>query len=81
MSSALATSRTWTGTSGGEVGHPVLERGQADVLLERVVLAAEMLELQIDLLFDRQHPVGEQTGQAEGGSLVRRKRKVLRRLC
>ena len=29
---------------------PVLERGQADVALERVVLAPEVLELEVDLL-------------------------------
>ena len=42
---------------------PVLERGQTDVALERVVLAPEVLELELDLLLDRQHPVRQQPSQ------------------
>ena len=43
----------------------VLERGQPDVLLERVVLAPEVLELEVDLLLDRQDPVRQQAAQPE----------------
>ena len=38
----------------------VLERGQADVLLERVGLDPQVLELQLDLLVEGQDPVGQQ---------------------
>ena len=48
----------------------VLERGQADVPLERVVLAPQVLELELDLLVDRQHPVGQEAAQAERVALV-----------
>ena len=47
----------------------VLERGQPDVALERVVLAPEVLELQDDLLLDRQHAVGQQAAKPEGVAL------------
>ena len=42
----------------------ILERGQPDVALERVVLAAEVLELELDLLLDGQDAVGQQPAQA-----------------
>ena len=48
----------------------VLERGQADVPLERVVLAAQVLELELDLLLDGQDAVGEQAAQVERVALV-----------
>ena len=50
----------------------VLERGQPDVALERVVLAPEVLELELDLLLDGQDPVGQQAAQAERVALRRR---------
>ena len=43
----------------------VLERGQADVPLEVVVLAPDVLDLEGDLLLDGQDPVGQQAAQAE----------------
>ena len=55
----------------------VLERGQADVLLERVVLAAEVLELELDLLLDRQDPVGQEPARPNALALVGREREVL----
>ena len=55
----------------------VLERGQADVLLERVVLDAHVLELELDLLLDRQDPVGQQAAQPERLALVGREGEVL----
>ena len=47
----------------------ILERGQPDVLLERIVLVMEVLELELDLLVDRQDPVGQQAAQPEGVAL------------
>ena len=55
----------------------VLERGEADVLLERVGLDPQVLELELDLLVDRQDPVGQQAAQAERLALVRREGQVL----
>ena len=56
----------------------VLERGQTDVLLEVVGLAADVLELERDLLLDRRHARGQQPTHfervalrlCEGGVLV-----------
>ena len=45
---------------------PILERREADVPLERVILAPEMLDLEADLLLDREHPVRQQASQVEG---------------
>ena len=55
----------------------VLERGEADVLLERVGLDAQVLELELDLLLDGQDAVGQQAAQAEGLALVGREGEVL----
>ena len=55
----------------------VLEGGQADVHLERVVLAAQVLELELDLLVDGQDPVREQAAQVERVALVGREGEVL----
>ena len=55
----------------------VLERGQPDVLLERVVLDPEVLELELDLLLDREHPVRQQPAQPERVALVVREGEVL----
>ena len=55
----------------------VLERGQPDVLLEGVVLDAQVLELEVDLLLDRQHPVGQQTAQPERVTLLEGEAEVL----
>ena len=55
----------------------VLERGQPDVLLEGVVLAPEVLELEVDLLVDRQDPVREQAAQPERVALGRGEGEVL----
>ena len=56
----------------------VLERGQPDVLLERVVLDPDVLELEVDLLIDRQDPVRQEPAKPEGVALGRRERQVLR---
>ena len=48
----------------------VLERGQADVALEVVGLAPDVLELERDLLLDRRHTRRQQTVQAEGVALL-----------
>ena len=48
----------------------VLERRHPDVALERVVLAAQVLELELDLLLDGQDAVGQQAAQPEGVALV-----------
>ena len=48
----------------------VLERGQADVPLEGVVLALQMLPLELHLLLDALDAVGQQSTQAEGLALV-----------
>ena len=55
----------------------VLERGQADVLLERVVLDPQVLELELDLLVDGQDAVGEQAAQPERVALVDREGELL----
>ena len=55
----------------------ILQRGQADVLLECVVLAAHVLPLQFDLLLDRLDLVRQQTSQPEGLTLVLAKGEVL----
>ena len=52
----------------------VLERRHPDVALERVVLAAEVLELELDLLLDGQDPV-RAGGRAGGRRRVRRRRE------
>ena len=56
----------------------ILERGQADVLLQLVVLATEVLDLQLDLLLDRHDAVREQATQAERIPLRQGKGEVLR---
>ena len=56
---------------------PVLERRHPDVSLERVILAAEVLELEVDLLLDRQHAIRQQAAQSEGVALVVAEREVL----
>ena len=56
----------------------ILERRQADVLLERVRLPAEVLELQLDLLIDRQDAVREEPDEPERGPLVGWEGEVLR---
>ncbi len=43
----------------------VLQRGEADVLLEFVTLAAEMLELEGDLLLDRHGSPGQKAPKSE----------------
>jgi len=48
----------------------IVERGQADVALQVVLLAAEVLEFQGYLLADGQRPPGEQPAQAVIGSLL-----------
>ena len=55
----------------------VLERGQADVLLEGVALDPEVLELEGALLLDGQDPVGQQAAQAERLALVGREGEFL----
>ncbi len=55
----------------------VLERRHPDVALERVVLAAEVLELEVDLLLDRQDAVGQQAAQPERVALVVAEGEVL----
>ena len=55
----------------------VLERGQADVPLEVVVLAPEVLELEVDLLLDREDAVRQEAAQAEGVALLLAEREVL----
>ncbi len=55
----------------------ILQRGQADVLLERVGLAPEMLELEVDLLLDGEDPVGQEPAQAEHVPLFLAEREVL----
>ncbi len=49
----------------------VLERGEPDVALQVVVLDPEMLELELDLLGDRQDAVGEEAAQPERLALGR----------
>ena len=56
---------------------PVLERGEADVLLERIVLPAQPLQLEGDLLLDGHDVVRQQAAQAERVALVRREGEVL----
>ena len=51
----------------------VLERRQADVLLERVVLDPDVLELEVDLLIDRQDAVRQQPAEPERVALGRRR--------
>ena len=55
----------------------VLERGEADVLLERVGLDPQVLELELDLLLDRQDAGREEAAQPERLALVDREREVL----
>ena len=55
----------------------VLERGQADVLGERVGLDADVTQLQLHLLLDGQHPVGQQPTKVEGVPLLVRERGLL----
>ena len=56
----------------------VLERGQPDVLLERVVLDPEVLELEVDLLIDRQHAIRQQPAEPERVPFGRWEGQVLR---
>ena len=44
---------------------PILESGHADVALERIVLAPQVLELEIDLFLDREDPIRQQPAQVE----------------
>ena len=55
----------------------VLERGHPDVALEGVVLVVEVLELELDLLVDRQDAVREQAAQPERVALLLAEGKVL----
>ena len=55
----------------------VLQRGQADVLLERVLLARDVLPLELDLLLDGLDAVGQHASQAEGLALVLAEGQVL----
>ena len=48
----------------------VLERRQPDVLLERVVLDPQVLELELDLLLDREDAVRQQPAQPERVALL-----------
>jgi hypothetical protein len=56
----------------------VLEGGEPDVLLERIVLATDVLELELELLVDRQDAIGEQPVEPERPTLVDGEREVLR---
>ena len=56
----------------------VLERGEPDVLLERVGLDAQVLELELDLLLDREHAGREEAAQPERLALLDREGEVLR---
>ena len=60
-----------------ERGVAVLEGGQADVLLEVVGLAPDVLDLEGDLLLDREDPVGQEAAQAELDPLLLAEREVL----
>ena len=60
-----------------ERGVAILERRHPDVALERVVLAPEVLELELDLLLDRQDPIGEEAPKPEGVALVLAEGEVL----
>ena len=55
----------------------VLERGQADVPLEVIGLAPDVLELQRDLLVDRRHARRQQAVQAKGVALTGREGRAL----
>jgi hypothetical protein len=56
----------------------ILERGEADVLLEGVLLADDVGVDPPDLLIHRAHGRGQQALEAEGGALLRRERGALR---
>ena len=56
---------------------PVLEGRQADVLLEVVLLVADMLKLQGNLLLDLHHSGRQQAAEAERVPFVVRERRVL----
>ena len=60
-----------------EVLVPVLERREADVLLERIALAPEVLEHAPRLLLDRVHRERQQAVEAERGALLGRERAAL----
>ena len=55
----------------------VLERGEPDVALQVVVLDAQVLELEGDLLLDRQDAVREQAAEVERVAFVGREGEVL----
>ena len=55
----------------------ILQRGQADVALEVVVLALDVLPLQLHLLLDDEDLVGQQAAQAEGLPLILAEGEVL----
>ena len=55
----------------------VLERGEADVLLERVGLDPQVFELELDLLLDRQDAGREEATQPERLALLDREREIL----
>jgi hypothetical protein len=58
-------------------GVAVLQRREADVLRERVGLDPDMTQLQLHLLLDGQHPVGQQATQVEGVTLIVGERGLL----
>ena len=55
----------------------VLERGQADVPLEVVGLAPDVLDLEGDLLLDRQDAIRQESAQAQLDALLGAERQVL----
>ena len=59
-------------------GVPILERRQPDVPLQGIGLHPQMLQLEGDLLLDREDAVREQAAQAEGVALPVRESEVLR---
>ena len=60
-----------------EGGVAVLQGGQADVALEVVRLASEMLELEVDLLIDGHDMGRQQAGQPEGLALLEAEGEIL----
>ncbi len=56
---------------------PILEGRQADVLLERVVLASQARELELDLFLDAHDPVGKEPMEVERLALIGAEGEVL----
>lgn len=56
----------------------VLERGEADVLLEIVGLAPDVLDFEGDLVLDGEDAVGQEAAQAELDALLLAEREILR---